>query len=142
MALNVLIVDDSMMMRKLIIKALNLSGIPLGEIHQAGNGEEGLKHLNEQWIDLILVDMNMPVMNGEVMIERVRENPATASLPVIVVSTESSETRIESLQKKGAGFVHKPFSPEKLRAIILDMTGVTDEQTSGEGTVPGCGTDF
>ncbi len=128
MALNVLVVDDSSMMRKLVIKALNLSGIPLGEIHQAGNGEEGLKVLNDQWIDLILVDMNMPVMNGQVMIERVRKNPATAALPVIVVSTESSETRIESIQKNGAGFVHKPFSPEKLRTVILEMTGVIDEQ--------------
>jgi len=142
MALNVLVVDDSLMMRKLIIKALNLSGIPLGEIHQAGNGEEGLKLLDEEWIDLALVDINMPVMNGEVMIDRVRQNPATADLPVIVVSTEGSETRIELLKTNGAGFVHKPFSPEELRAVILEMTGATDEQESGEGTVQGCGTDF
>ena len=142
MALNVLVVDDSLMMRKLIVKALNLIGIRLGEIHQAGNGAEGLRVLDEQWIDLILVDINMPVMNGEVMIERVRQNPATASLPIIVVSTESSETRIELLQRNGVGFVHKPFLPEELRATILEMTGVTDEQEPGEGTVPGCGTDF
>ena len=73
MALNVLVVDDSLMMRKLIIKALHLSGIPLGEIHQAGDGEQGLKLLNEEWIDLVLVDINMPIMNGEVMIDRVRK---------------------------------------------------------------------
>lgn len=142
MALNVLVVDDSVVMRAMLIKALRLCGVPLGEVHQAGNGAEGLKILDQGPIDLALVDINMPVMNGEEMINRVRRNPMTADLPVIVVSTEGSATRIASLEKIGVRFVHKPFSPEHLRESIIDLTGGYDEQPSGEGAVPSGGFDF
>ncbi|NIA29226.1 MAG: response regulator [Actinobacteria bacterium] len=132
MAINVLVVDDSAVMRAMIIKALHLCGLPLGEIHQAANGKDGLKVLDKNWIDLSLVDINMPVMGGVEMIDKVRENPDMADLAIIVVSTESSETRIEMLEKKKAGFVHKPFSPEVLRKLIIEKTGVTDEQVKGD----------
>lgn len=141
MALNVLVVDDSSVMRAMIIKTLRLSGMPLGEIHQAANGQEGLRALEGNWIDLALVDINMPVMNGEEMIDQMRGNPETADTPVIVVSTESSETRIDIIQRKGAVFVHKPFTPEMLRKTIVHVTGVTNEQ-DGEGAFPSGGADF
>jgi len=80
------------------------------------------------WIDLALVDINMPVMDGEEMIHRLRQNPATADLPVIIVSTEGSETRKEVLRQKGAGFVQKPFTPETLRDEVLGTLGGLDDQ--------------
>jgi two-component system chemotaxis response regulator CheY len=130
-------------MRSMIIKTLRLSGIPLGDVLQAANGAEALEVLDQSWVDLALVDINMPIMDGEEMIDRVRENPTTADLPVVVISTESSETRIELLQRKGAGFVHKPFTPEMLREKIINITGVSDDITlSGEGAVQGGGCDF
>jgi two-component system, chemotaxis family, chemotaxis protein CheY len=140
--LNVLVVDDSAVMRQMVIKTLKLCGVALGEIHQASNGLEGLKVLEEHWVDLVLVDINMPVMNGEEMIARLRANPETERLPVIVVSTDGSQTRIEMMQRIGAGFVHKPFSPEVLRDTILATTGVTYEQVSGNPAVHGDGPDF
>jgi two-component system chemotaxis response regulator CheY len=88
---------------------------------------EGLTLLKNNWIDLALVDINMPVMNGEELIAKVREIPELADLAIVVVSTESSATRIQSLRAKGAGFVHKPFTPEMLRQIIVAMTGISDE---------------
>ncbi len=142
MGLNVLVVDDSAVMRAMIIKTLRLSGLPLGQVLQAANGVEGLQALERSWVDLALLDINMPVMGGEEMLERVRENPETANLPVIVVSTESSETRVEMLQRKGAEFVHKPFTPEILRDAIVGLTGVTNEQQAGENAVSGGGPDF
>jgi two-component system chemotaxis response regulator CheY len=141
-ALNVLIVDDSAIMRQMIAKTLALSGIPVGEVHQASNGAEGLRALEEHWIDLVLVDINMPVMTGEEMILRLRENPETRGLAVIVVSTDGSAARVEMLQKAGAGFVHKPFSPETLRDRIVEVTGVTHDQLAGSGTASGDGPDF
>ena len=128
MALNILIVDDSSVMRAIIIKTLRLSQLPLGEVHEATNGQEALKVLDGNWIDLALVDINMPVMTGEEMIDRLRQNPETADLPVIVVSTEGSETRRQVLMEKGAGFVHKPFTPETLRDAIVRTLGGLDEQ--------------
>ena len=128
MAFNVLVVDDSAVMRGIIIKTLRLSGLELNEIHQAGNGQEGLAMIDRNWIDLALVDINMPLMNGEEMINRLRANPQTESLPIIVVSTEGSETRIKTFQEHGVKFMHKPFDPVALRAMIREMTGVSDEQ--------------
>lgn len=135
MALNILVVEDSSVMRAIIIKTLRLSQLPLGDVHEANNGQEALKILDGNWIDLVLVDINMPVMDGEEMINRLRQNPATADLPVIVVSTEGSETRKEGLMQKGAGFVHKPFTPERLRDAILKSLGGLDEQKAGDGTL-------
>lgn len=128
MALNILVVDDSSVMRAIIIKTLRLSQLPLGEVHEATNGHEALKVLDGHWIDLALVDINMPLMDGEEMLTRVRQNPATADLAVIVVSTEGSDTRKEGLRQKGAGFVHKPFTPEALRDAVLKTLGGLDEQ--------------
>jgi two-component system chemotaxis response regulator CheY len=125
MALNVLVVDDSAVMRTMIIRAIGLSGLPVKEVFQAGNGEEAIEVLSRTWIDLALVDINMPVMDGIELITRVRELPDLKDLPVVVVSTESSTTRIAQLEEKGARFVHKPFSPEKLRTAVVELTGVT-----------------
>lgn len=142
MPLNVLIVDDSSVMRSMIIKTLRLSGLPLAEIYQASNGQEGLDLLDRNWVDLALIDINMPIMGGEEMIDKVRQTPETTGLPIIVVSTESSETRIELLQNKGAGFVHKPFTPELLRERILGLTGVVDYEPDRDAAVSDSGFDF
>ena len=127
MAFNVLIVDDSAVMRAMIARVLRVSGVPLGEILQAANGEEGLRAVRDNWVDLVMLDVNMPVMNGEDMLRRLRAEPETTALPVIVVSTESSETRVHALEELGVAFVHKPFPPEVLRDTILRITGVTPE---------------
>jgi len=135
MALNILVVDDSSVMRAMIIKTLRLSQLPLGEVLEAPNGQEALRVLDGKWIDLALVDINMPVMDGEEMINRLRQNPVTEDLPVIIISTEGSETRKEVLMQKGAGFVHKPFTPETLRDTILKTLGGLDEQKAGDETI-------
>jgi len=127
MALNVLIVDDSLVVRKMIGKILNLAGVPLGEVFEAGNGREGLDVLEQNWVDLLIADLNMPVMNGEEMIEQIRSNPTWADLPVLIISTEGSESRIERLLEKNTVFIHKPFTPEKVRDTVTEMLGVPHE---------------
>ena len=141
MALNVLVVDDSSVMRSMIIKTLKLCGIPLNEIYEASNGAQGLEIIDENWIDLALIDINMPVMNGEEMINKLRENPEMADLSVIVVSTESSETRINALKGKGVTFIHKPFTPELLGETIKSIIGEFDEQIE-TATLSGSDLDF
>ncbi len=125
MPLNILIVDDSAVMRGMILKSLNMSGIALGEVHQAANGQEGLDCMNENWVDLIFADLNMPVMGGEEMIDRMKETQDKDDIPIIVISTEGSETRIEKLEKKGIAFIHKPFTPEIIRDTINNLTGIS-----------------
>lgn len=142
MALNVLVVDDSAVMRAMVIRALRLSRLPLGEVHQAGNGREALTSLQSHWLDLALVDLNMPLMDGEELIDRVRENPATAGVAILVVSTESSEARIQRLLAKGARFVHKPFTPETLRSEVVALTGELVDDAGGTDTLFGGSLDF
>ena len=127
MALNILVVDDSAVMRSVIVKTLRMCGLPIGEVHEAANGQEGLAAVDQHWIDLVLVDINMPVMNGEEMVRHLRARPDARELPIIVVSTEGSQTRIERLQHQGAHFIHKPFSPEVVREVVQQVTGVTHE---------------
>lgn len=127
MVFNTLVVDDSAVMRKMVTRTLKMSGVPIGEIHEAGDGLEALQIMEDHWIDLALVDINMPVMNGEEFIRRVRADESMRDLAIIVVSTESSETRIQQLEEQRAAFVHKPFTPEILREKILQVTGVSDD---------------
>ena len=138
MALNVLIVDDSAAMRSIIQKTLRLCGLNIDQIYQAKHGAEALEMLEENWVDLALVDINMPVMDGETLISRVRENPDFGELPIIVVSTESSETRIMQIRAKEVEFIHKPFQPEILRETVFQIFGVEH----GTSTVQSCDFDF
>ena len=123
MAVNVLVVDDSGVMRAMIIKTIRLSGLQVGEIHQAADGQEGLAALNQHWIDLVIADINMPVMNGEEMIDHMLKTPDFKDIPIVVISTEGSRTRIERLQNKGARFIHKPFTPEIIRDTVKEFLG-------------------
>lgn len=141
-ALNVLVVDDSAVMRSMVIKSLRLCGVPVGEVHEASNGREGLQVLDENWVDLLLVDLNMPVMTGAEMIEAVRGRQDTSSMPILVISTEGSETRIREIHRHGAGFIHKPFAPEDLGRTIREMTGVSDEQYDDGSLDSGGDADF
>jgi two-component system chemotaxis response regulator CheY len=123
MAVNVLVVDDSGVMRAMIIKTIRLSGLQVGEIHQAADGQEGLEALNQHWIDLVIADISMPVMNGEEMIDHMLKTPDFKDIPIVVISTEGSRTRIERLQDKGARFIHKPFTPEIIRDTVKEFLG-------------------
>lgn len=126
MPLNVLIVDDSSVMRAMIAKTIRMSGLDLGDVYQAGNGQEGLEAARNNWVDLVVADINMPVMNGEEMIDQMKADPELSDLPTIVISTEGSATRIERLESKGVKFVHKPFTPEIIRDSIQALTGIGD----------------
>jgi two-component system, chemotaxis family, chemotaxis protein CheY len=124
MAINILVVDDSAVMRSMIIKTIKLCGLEIGKVHEAENGKKGLEELKENWIDLLFIDVNMPIMDGMEMLDRVREDPETRDLPILIVSTESNEDRIKTIDEKRAGFVHKPFTPEMLKDKIEEMLGL------------------
>jgi two-component system chemotaxis response regulator CheY len=128
MSLNVLIVDDSKVVRKIISKTLKLTGISINEIHDASNGKEALEVLNDEWIDIVFTDINMPVMGGVEMVERMNKDGLMQSVPVIVISTEGSQTRIEQLTQKGVkAYLRKPVTPERLRDVVKDILGLENE---------------
>jgi two-component system, chemotaxis family, chemotaxis protein CheY len=119
MAYNVLIVDDSNTMRKVILKALSISGFNLGDCLEAGNGQEALTVLDSNWVDLILTDLNMPIMTGWELVHRLKETPTLAEIPVVLITTEGSETRLRELFELGIkDYIKKPFHPETLRDVL------------------------
>ncbi len=124
MALNVLVTDDSAVMRAMIIKTLRMCGVELGDVLHASNGAEALAVLDDQWVDLALVDINMPVMNGLELLEAIAQRDYGGGMRTIVVSTEGSDPRIAKVRSYGAEFVRKPFTPEELRAAVVRVTGV------------------
>jgi two-component system chemotaxis response regulator CheY len=126
MSIDVLIVDDSAVMRAMIAKSLKMAGLPLKTIHHAGNGAEALELLGRESVDLALVDINMPVMGGEEMIERMQEDPTLSKVPIVVISTEASNTRITRLIEHGVKFIHKPFTPEEIRDVVGELTEIED----------------
>jgi two-component system, chemotaxis family, chemotaxis protein CheY len=124
MALNIMIVDDSPVMRTFLRKVVDLTGLPIGRYYEAGDGAEALNTLNERWMDLILTDINMPHMDGEELIRHIESDELLRDVPVIVVSTDSSHTRIQQMLSLGArGYVSKPFAPEVLRDEVEKILG-------------------
>ena len=122
MGYHILIVDDNRFMRDMITRAVQMSSLEIASIHQSADGSQALDLIRKTWIDLILLDINMPVMNGEQFLQALRADPALKSQLVIIVSTESSPTRIDRLKALGAGFIHKPFRPEELIRTVDAMT--------------------
>ena len=128
MAFNVLIVDDSETVRAVIVKTLEIGGVPVNEIHHAANGQEALEKLSTNWVDLVFADLNMPIMSGIEMIEEMSKDGIIESIPVVIVSTEGSATRIEQLKAKGvSAYIRKPFTPETIREVVFKVMGVDDE---------------
>ena len=122
MAYNILIVDDSTITRMVLKKTIAMAGIPTESILEANNGHEGLKLLKEHPVDLILADLNMPEMNGLEMTRHILADESVSSIPVVVISTEASKTRIDQLHSQGIQkFIHKPFTPELIREVLLSV---------------------
>ena len=122
MSYNILVVDDSKTIRAMIAKTLGLTGVPIGELHQAENGLEALDLLKEHWIDLVFTDLNMPEMGGMEMVRVMSEDPLMQGIPVVVVSTEGSDQRIEELKQRGIrGYIRKPFTPESVKDTINNI---------------------
>jgi two-component system chemotaxis response regulator CheY len=125
MALNVMIVDDSPVMRTFIRKTIGLTGLDVGEFCEAAHGEEALALLRQRWMDVVLTDINMPRMNGEEFVRQLENDELLRTIPVIVVSTDASHTRVQRMLALGAkGYVTKPFVPEALRDQVEKVLGV------------------
>ncbi len=119
MAYNILIVDDSLTARTFIARTLEIAGVPLGKVHQARDGQEALDILQRQWVDLVFVDINMPIMNGVEFVRRMRTVDLLKSIPVIVVSTDCSTQRMADMKEAGVqAYLIKPMTPEELKVTV------------------------
>jgi CheY-like chemotaxis protein len=125
MSCNVLIVDDSPILRKAITKVVKLAGIDEDHIHEAGNGQEALEIIETVWIDLVLLDLNMPVMDGEEFAKIISEKDDMDRVQIVIVSTESNQDRLDQMKQYGVTeSLRKPFEPEDLCKLIARTLGV------------------
>jgi two-component system chemotaxis response regulator CheY len=124
MAYNVLIVDDSATMRALVRKLLNISGLDLGECFEGANGQEALEILQQHWIDLILSDLHMPVMDGFALVRSLRQNHMWQSIPVVLITTEGRQEVLAPFLQSGVqGYIRKPFRPEDIKEKLQTILG-------------------
>ena len=121
MSLHILVVDDNRMLRGMVVRTVRMSGLAFATISEACDGAEALTLLGAGGIGLVLLDLNMPVMDGETLLTRIRADQVLRETMVVIVSSESSPVRLARLAALGAGFVHKPFRPEVLVAEVARL---------------------
>jgi len=124
-SVRVLIVDDSSVMRKILERSLRQAGVELSSVFQAGNGAEALAVLAEKQVDLILCDINMPVMDGLEFVKHLPSVENAKGAPVIMITTEGSESHVVQALSAGArGYIRKPFTPEQVKDHVLPLLEV------------------
>jgi two-component system chemotaxis response regulator CheY len=117
-----LIVDDSSVMRKIVERSLRQAGIDLAEVKEAANGAEGLGVLGEGAVDLILCDINMPVMDGIEFLRQIQSVQNAKGVPVVMITTEGSESHVVQALSIGArGYIRKPFTPEQVKEHVVPL---------------------
>ena len=124
MALDVLIVDDSTAIRKILLRVLTQTDLTIGEVFEACDGVEALKMLEARQVGLVLSDINMPNMDGLQLLTSVRSRPEWNAIPVIMITTEGSQAKVMEAVKLGAqGYVRKPFTAEQIKEKISSCLG-------------------
>jgi two-component system, chemotaxis family, chemotaxis protein CheY len=119
MPLDLLIVDDSAAIRKILERVLRQAGIPIGNVHQSGDGLEAIETLKKQSVGLILADINMPNMDGLELLGKVKGAPEWEKIPVIMVTTESSQAKVmQAVELGAAGYIRKPFTADQIKAKL------------------------
>jgi len=114
--LDVLIVDDSAAIRKILQRVLRQAEIPIGNVFEAGDGILALEVLKTQNVGLILSDINMPNMDGLELLSKIKASEAWKKLPIVMVSTEGSQAKVlEAVELGAAGYVRKPFTAEQIK---------------------------
>ena len=127
MSYSILIVDDSLPMRSVIKRTLKTAGYGSAQFHEAGNGKEALAIMKNEWIDIVITDYNMPVMNGMELIKEIKGGDLLKDIPIVVISAESNDTRIKEVMDLGAaGYITKPFTPETIRDLLINILGEVD----------------
>jgi two-component system chemotaxis response regulator CheY len=128
-SLRILIVDDSPAMRAYVRRTVQLASLPIKNVFEAANGAEALEIVQKEnrdplRLDLIFADLNMPVMNGEEFVTKLREDERDAKVPVLIISTDATQKRVMRLRELGAqGYISKPCQPEMIRLKVQQILG-------------------
>ena len=121
-SIRALIVDDSSVMRKIVERCLRQAGMDLGQVQEASNGAEALALVNGNQFDLILSDINMPVMDGLEFVRHVKEVESAKNTPIVMITTEGGEKHVmEALSLGAKGYIRKPFTPDQVKEHVIPI---------------------
>ena len=121
--LNALVVEDSPMMRQLLVFAL--SRVKQLRVTEADDGVDGLRKLAAGGFDIILTDINMPIMDGLKLVKRVRTDPAHKDVPIVIITTESAEEDRQRAMSLGANaYITKPIQAPQVIAKVKELLGL------------------
>lgn len=121
-ALKVLIVDDSSVMRKIVDRSLRQAGLELKQVLEASNGVEALSRVQQNRVDLILTDINMPTMDGLEFVRQLQAVENAKGVPIVMITTEAGESQVVSALSSGArGYIRKPFTPDQIKERIIPL---------------------
>jgi two-component system chemotaxis response regulator CheY len=113
---DILIVDDSAAIRKIFQRILRQTGMPIRSIHEAGDGQEALERLKTRKVDLVLLDVNMPRMNGLQLLAFMKTSTEWRDIPVVMITTEGGEATVsEAVRLGAAGYVRKPCTADQIK---------------------------
>jgi len=122
MPIRALIVDDSSVMRKIVDRSLRQAGIEISQLFEAGNGAEALGVVQDNKVDLILCDINMPVMDGLEFIKQLATVDNAKGVPVVMITTEGSEAHVVQALACGArGYIRKPFTADQVKEHVIPI---------------------
>jgi len=111
-------------MRKIVERALRQAGLDINEVAEASNGAEALAEIQKGVPDMILSDINMPVMDGLEFLKNLATLDSAKGVPVIMITTEGSEARVvEALSAGAKGYLRKPFTPEQVKERVAPLLG-------------------
>jgi two-component system, chemotaxis family, chemotaxis protein CheY len=123
--IRALIVDDSSVMRKIVERSLRQAGVNLTQVLEAGNGAEALAVLEQSQVDLILCDINMPIMDGLEFVKQLAGVPNAKGVPVVMITTEGSESHVVQALSCGArGYIRKAFTADQVKEHVLPVLAV------------------
>ena len=122
---TILIVDDCSAVRTVIERILGISGFAMEACHFATDGEDALEVMGRHRVDLVISDINMPRLDGEGLLQRMSEDTELSKIPVVIVSSDSTQSRMERLLAMGArAYVVKPFKAQAFREQVERVLGV------------------
>jgi two-component system chemotaxis response regulator CheY len=119
---DVLVVDDSAAIRKILERLLRKSGLSIGTIFEAGDGQEALEVLKTRRVHLVLTDITMPKMDGLQLLAALKASPQWSGLPVVMIAGEGGESKgVEAVKLGAAGYVRKPLTVDQIQRKLAGL---------------------
>ncbi len=122
MPLDVLIVDDSAAIRKILNRVLRQTDLPIGQIYEAGDGVLAIAELEAHKVDLVLSDINMPNMDGLQLLSHISTMEKMKGIPIVMITTEAGHGKVmEAVALGAAGYVRKPFTADQIKEKLASL---------------------